>query len=67
MLSMWQTPPGLEQLQKTLVLYNGLESSFGVFQLGSLMHGSTLNFQSFFPNCPAISLRASTAPSILSN
>jgi hypothetical protein len=69
MFSTWQTPPGQEQLTLfSNFSYDGLELLFGVFQLelASLMHGSSLKFQSFFPNCLAISLRASTAPSILS-
>jgi hypothetical protein len=69
MSSTWQTPPRQEQLTLfSNFSYDGLELFCGVFQLelASLMHGSSLKFQSFFLNCPAISRRASTAPSILS-
>jgi hypothetical protein len=67
MFSTWQTPPGREQLQSTIISY-GLALFCGVFRLefASLMQWSTLKFKSFFPNCPAISPRASTAPSIFS-
>jgi hypothetical protein len=60
MLTTWHSPLEKEQLQFTVLLYNGLSSEGGVIQLESL-HGFTLKSQSFFPSCVAISRRASTA------
>lgn len=58
---MWHTPPGNEQSQTTLLSNIGLWDEVGVTQLVSLLHGSTLLFQSLFPTCVAISSKASTA------
>lgn len=44
-----------------VLLYKGLSSDFGVAQFVSLMHGSMLKSQSFFPTSLAIAFRASTA------
>ena len=57
------TPSVQLQLQKRVPLWqNGLEFTCVLIQIWSLLaQGSTLKFQSFFPNCSAISTRAFTA------
>lgn len=62
MLTTWQKPSGVEQLQMTVLLQRGKLSDLFVAQFVSLMHGSMLKFQSFFPICLAISFSVSTAP-----
>lgn len=61
MLITWHSPPGSEQVQTILLLYNGLCFDIGVNQLVSLLQGFTLKFQSCLPNWVATSSKAFTA------